>query len=202
MLSTSTGNLGLAFLISFSTSRPLRPGIVISSTTTSHSCFQMESSTSCPLRASPKADFLNSSASICFKPCRTMAWSSAIRIFMFALIRLYPSRQRNPHRHRGSLARHTRDLQLPLQQSRALAHAQHADRPRVVQFRLGYAAPVVPHLEHQRVFLLPQLHFHPPCLGVPNDVRQGLLENPEKRRVQILVQDRLLHVRTHHALDP
>src|SRR2546426_5849759 len=154
MLSTRTGILGLAFLISFSTSRPLRPGMVMSSTTTSHSAFQTESSTSWPLRASPNVDFLNSSASICFKPCRTMAWSSAMSIFMFAFIVLRAAHEGDADSDGGALTGHAGDLQFALQQGRALAHAQHADRAGIVQFGFGDAAAIVLHLQDERAFLL------------------------------------------------
>src|SRR6266478_2439928 len=82
MLRTSTGSLGLDRLISRNTSKPLLPGMVMSSTTTSHLSFQTRLRASWALRASANSARRSSSARIWRKPLRTTAWSSTRRIFM------------------------------------------------------------------------------------------------------------------------
>jgi hypothetical protein len=59
MLNTTTGSLGRERLISFNTSNPLRPGIVMSNSSTSHFSFQTRLSASWALRASPNTACLN-----------------------------------------------------------------------------------------------------------------------------------------------
>src|ERR1043166_3845078 len=82
MLSTRTGKPGLERLISRNTSRPLRPGMVMSSTTTSHLSFQARLRASWALRASPNSARRSPSARMWRRPLRTTAWSSTRRIFM------------------------------------------------------------------------------------------------------------------------
>src|SRR5436309_83871 len=128
MLRTSTGSLGRDFLISFKTSRPPRPGMVISSTTTSHCSFQTLLSASWPVLASPKAPFLKSSARICLKPWRTAAWSSAIRVFMvLCLIAPLGSGEGDFDRDGSPRPRLANDGEFTVEQRGPFPHAQESD---------------------------------------------------------------------------
>src|SRR5882757_2698504 len=143
MLSTSTGSRGRDFRISPSTSRPLRPGIVMSSTTTSHSFSQTLAMASCAVPASPNVARLNSSAKICFKPWRTTAWSSAIRIFMGNDA---PKRWMRPgdfDGDRGAFVGRALEGDFAAEQGGAFAHSHQPDGPRVVDLRGRDAAAVV-----------------------------------------------------------
>src|ERR1051326_9141727 len=132
MLKTSTGSLGRDFFISFKTSSPPLPGMVISSTTTSHFSFQTLVRASWPVLASPKWTRLNSSGRICFKPWRTTAWSSAISILMeLCFIRPRGSGERDFDRDDGACARVAGNGEFAAEQRGALAHAEESDRFRV-----------------------------------------------------------------------
>src|SRR4051812_22230732 len=149
MLSTRMGRRALDFRISFNASRPLRPGIVTSRMTTSHSSFQTRSMASCALLASPNVARRYSSARICFKPCLTTAWSSAIRILMdgrTGVARLGPG---DSHGDKGSMAWFALDFDMPAEQRRPLLHAEQPDRPAVAHLAGGNAAAVVLHGEHE-----------------------------------------------------
>src|SRR6266568_3916936 len=121
MLSTRTGSLGLASLISFKASNPLRPGMVMSSTTVSQFSLRMRSSASRALLASPKSAFLNSSARICLRPRRTTAWSSAIRIRIIKCCWLLPTRRAEGAAQRSSLAAASDDGQFAVEHPGPLA---------------------------------------------------------------------------------
>ena len=74
MLNTTTAALGCALNICLSESSPLLPGAVMSSNTMSHWLLLICSSASSPLFASPNDALPNSTARICFNPCRTITW--------------------------------------------------------------------------------------------------------------------------------
>jgi len=80
MLRIRTGCFGCSALISLRTSRPLRPGMEMSSSTTSYSLFRIFARVSAPLAASSQTVMSPTSARICLSPSRTIAWSSATRI--------------------------------------------------------------------------------------------------------------------------
>src|SRR3954453_14754800 len=127
MLNTSTGSFGQDFFISRNTSSPLRPGMVMSRTTTSQTSFQIRVSASCALLASPKTARLNSSARICFKPCRTTAWSSAIRILIMTLVLSWRSAEGDGYNDSGSLSRPAGDVYFSAEKGCPFAHAQKPD---------------------------------------------------------------------------
>src|SRR6185369_3884620 len=159
MLSTSTGSFGFECLISRKTSRPLRPGMVMSSTTTSHLSFPTRLSASWALRASPNSARRNSSASTCRKPWRTTVWSSTMSIFM-AFFRWRGPAQRNPDGNGRAFAGHAADGHFAAQQGGALAHPAQAEGCGARDFRVGDSAAVVAHLENHVAGFLPQLHVH------------------------------------------
>src|ERR1043166_1505375 len=201
MLSTSTGSFGFECLISRKTSRPLRPGMVMSSTTTSHLSFHTRLSASWALRASPNSARRNSSASTCRKPWRTTVWSSTMSIFM-AFFRWRGLAGWNPNGDGRAFAGHAVDRDLTAQQRRALAHPAQAEGPGAGDFRLRDPAAVVAHLENDAAGFLFQLHLHPRRAGVADDVGEGFLKNPKEGRVQLGAQHGFLgDARPRHALD-
>jgi hypothetical protein len=85
MLSTSTRSFGFSECTCLMSSMPLRPGIDMSSSSTSKSSARTRSSTSCPFCASPTTARSAAAESSCFSPSRTIVWSSArtMRIMAF-----------------------------------------------------------------------------------------------------------------------
>src|SRR5258708_4277338 len=202
MLSTSTGRWGRDFRISASTSRPVRPGIVMSSTTTSHSFSQTLVMASCAVPASPNTARLNSSAKICFKPWRTTAWWCAIRIFMGNGVARRRMRPRDLDGDHGALAGFTLEADLAAEQRGALTHPDQPDGSRVVDLRGGDAAAVVFDDEEHAPLLLAGADDHPGGTGVPHDVGERLLEDAEEGRVQVGIERGIVPQRAGHvALD-
>ena len=80
----NTGNCNWSCLKSSNTSRPLRPGMLMSSTNTSQATLRIRWSTSAAFCASPTIVMSVWSATICWKPRRMMAWSSAITILIMS----------------------------------------------------------------------------------------------------------------------
>src|SRR5260221_3127033 len=203
MLKTSTGSLGRSRFTSCSISSPLRPGIVISSTSTSQCSFAIRISASVALRAWPNTAFLKWSARINFNPCRTTAWSSAKRIFIrfqFVLPGM-PARAGNAHAHGRALARLPAQPHFSAEQRGPLAHADQADRFGVENLRFGNAAPIVLDLQNKMFDRFNQPHLDPGGSGVADDVGERFLKNAEEGRVQVLIQDRIAHRHVDAALD-
>src|SRR6266702_1335738 len=92
MLRITTGSLGLRLFISFSTSRPPLPGMEMSSRTRSKSPPSALASASFPSAASSTTMTAELSARLCTSPLRTIAWSSAMRIFTILLYPLCPEK--------------------------------------------------------------------------------------------------------------
>src|SRR5215831_1619791 len=181
MLSTRTGTRGLDFLISRSTSRPLRPGIVMSSTTTSQCSFQTRSSASWALRASPKMARLNSSARICFSPRRTTAWSSVNRIFMVNRGRIRRVRYRHGDAHSCAFAAaQAADFENSAQQRRAFTHAQQPHRFGIGDFLPRNTAPIVFHIQSNAAVGLFQMDADLGSAGMTDHVGERFLEYAEK----------------------
>src|SRR4051812_4473005 len=144
MLSTRMGRRGLNLRISRRASRPLRPGMVTSRTTASQSSAATLSMVSCALAASPKVARRNSSARICFRPCRTTAWSSAIRIFIGLGSEVVPAAgQGYPHRDSRAAPGFATDLEFAAEQAGALLHAEQPDGAPVGDLARLNAAAVV-----------------------------------------------------------
>src|SRR5438445_6174409 len=179
MLRTSTGSLGRDFLISRNTSRPLRPGIVMSSTATSQGSFQTRLRASCAFRASPKVARLNSSARICFNPWRTTAWSSAKRILMILLLFPPGVADGNGNRDLRTPAAWRRDLEVTTQQSGSFAHSEQTHRARAGLFGIGNSPAVISYLQENLAVGFFQIHGHSRRAGVADDVGQRLLEDTE-----------------------
>src|SRR5437868_7323493 len=191
MLKTSTGSLGRDFLISRSTSRPLRPGIVMSSTATSQDSFQTRFRASCALRASPKVARLNSSARICFNPWRTTAWSSAKRILMILHLFLRGVADGNGYSDLGpSRSWWGRDLEVAAQQSGSFAHSKQAHRARAGLLGIGNSPAVILYLEKNFAVRFFQIDGHSRGSSMADDIGQRFLEDAEKGRVQFLRQHR------------
>src|SRR5215472_2128623 len=146
MLRTRTGSLGLLFLISRNTSSPLRPGIVMSRTTTSQFSFQILFNASWALRASPKVAFLNSSARICFKPWRTTAWSSVKRIFM--LVQTGCTQRNRDGRQRSLAVVGKPDFEGAAEQRGPFLHTQKPHGTRVGNVRRRNSAAIVFHFQN------------------------------------------------------
>src|SRR6266566_3310979 len=201
MLKTSTGTLVLAFLIPRKTSNPLRPGIVMSSTTTSHFSFQTRARASCALRASPKSARRNSSAKICRKPRRTTAWSSTISIFIVAFLVIHGPAHRDSYHDGRAFAVDAANVDFAAEQGGPLAHTAQADRAGVGEFRLGNAAPVVPDFQQHGARLFFQMDLHARGVGVADHVGQRFLKDTEESGVQFRIQVRFFQGRLDMASD-
>jgi hypothetical protein len=93
----------------------------------------------------------------------------------------------NAYRDGGAFARFAAEAHLPAEERGPLAHSQQANGLGGMDFCLGNASPIVFDFQHERVTQLRESNFDPGCVRVADDVGEGLLENAEKRRVQVLV---------------
>src|ERR1043166_5244957 len=91
------------------------------------------------------------------------------------------------NRDRRPLAGLTAPGHLPAEQRGPLAHSQKTDGLRVVNLRLGYAAPIVLDLQFQPAFVFGEAHFDPRCAGVANYIRECLLKYPEECCVEVRI---------------
>src|SRR2546422_1952862 len=95
-----------------------------------------------------------------FKPWRTTAWSSAIKILMPTRFALSRWRLRDAHGDGGALARLAMHAHFAPQQGSAFAHPEQADGTGVVYFRLGDPPSVVFHFQDQIARSFCQVDVH------------------------------------------
>ena len=178
-------------------SRPLRPGMAISISTTSGGCALTRFKTSRPSPASPMTFTSGNFSSSARMPARTSVWSSARMTAMgltglcsrpFGFRRRGFPFQRKPGVDFGAFLRNGLEFQSAAGQRRPLFHAQqsetgpaHGQLPDSTHIK---ADAVVAHAQVKLSGFFAQFHVHGFCVGVAHHIGQGFLGHAESIRFQ------------------
>src|SRR5208282_2972651 len=164
--------------------------MLMSSTATSGLSFPAISTASRPFTASAHTCHPGRDSSSVRSPARTTGWSSATRM-RSCMEHLSFQRKCGPHS--GSrLARF--DLQSPSQLRHPFAHANDSDAESSARFvellarSLGNAAPLIAYLQHDPGRLSVQANASRAAAGMPLNVGQAFLDDPEEGRLSFLGQ--------------
>src|SRR6266705_2264361 len=109
--------------------------------------------------------------------------------------------QRDAHPHRGALALPADDVDFSVEHGGPFPHAEQSERPGARNFAPGHAAPVVLHFEDQLVAFLSQVKVHLRCVGMADDISQGLLKDAEHGRRPVRAEIDVLQTARELALD-
>src|SRR5438477_1551608 len=199
MLNISTGSAGRSRRRSRRRSMPVRPGSVMSRTTRSQSASRTRASASSALPASPPTTMSSVSARICFRPSRTIGWSSTIRIFFMPGLLCD---QGDPDAKSGTAARGARNFDGSPERLNALADPEKSERRLSAPVFLLDSLAVVGDLEKQIPCLPEQLDLHPGRPSVPDDVGEGLLDYSEEVRRAVRIDRHPVQTGPDPARDP
>src|SRR6185369_5431313 len=171
MLRMRIWSSGFSSLRTLIRSRPLRPGMEMSSMTTPQLRSRTCSKTSLPLAASPSTQMSSVSASICFRPWRMMVWSSANNTSIFCIVILLVFVKWHCCLNQSACARCGDYGEASMQNLYPFAHPDQTDAGMAL-FRQPKAATVVADGEDPALVGQPKIDFHLAGLGVAGDVGQ------------------------------
>src|SRR6266540_3174951 len=170
MLSISTGRSGNSARIDGRRSMPLRRPKEMSRMTTSKASRRSAGRTASPSHASPATVQPARSAMICWRPRRTMLWSSAIRIFIG-----------NADEKPGAPGRNTLENDVAAERENALADADEAEGGAAAHLLVGDAPAVVAHLRFDGSVAPFDANVDAARAGVPGHVGQRFLNDAIER---------------------
>src|SRR5438067_3893058 len=133
---------------------PLRSGREMSSSSTLQRDLRNSLMASSPVSASPASTMSRCSARICFRPSRTMAWSSAIKTRMLVFSLMLGGLDLDGH-HRATSGR-GRQAERAFHRARAFAHAAQAERLGLEAVFRRDAAAIIADAERQVLALAAQ----------------------------------------------
>src|SRR5580658_410512 len=185
MLSASTRERGDRSATRRVASMPFNSGMATSMTITSGCNWPARSRASRPLPASPTISMSGCAARIILNPCRTTAWSSANKMWIFSLMLCAAGRHADfdfdaPPR----VGAHA---QVATHAARAGPHSDHTHAARSSASG-RQAAPVVANGKAHLAALPVQLHNGVACAGMPRHIGERLLRQAEQVRFGIVGQ--------------
>src|SRR5580692_6625999 len=164
---------------------PFSSGMATSITITSGCSVPASSTASRPLPASPTISMSGCAARIILNPCRTTAWSSANKIWIFSL--MLRTARRHADFDLDALALFRMHRQVAAHAARAGTHPDHTHAA-VPRASGRQAVALVVDRQAHIVTLRFQRDHRPVRAGMPRHISQGLLRQPEQVRFSLIRQ--------------